>query len=515
MGTWCHRRTGGAAHSAVKKTLTVYCAAGLKNSLEVIASQYEKETGTQVQLQYGGSGQLLSSLQVARQGDLFIAADESYIKLGREKGLIAEELILSRQKPVLAVKAGNPKKIGGVPDLMKGRVKYAMANPESASIGKLCQRVFTAKGSWAELSKLVTVMKPTVSDEANDLKIGTVDAAFVWDATVKQMPGLEIVPIPEFAGLSENVTAGVLKAAKEPSLALHFARYLAAPDRGGVEFKKRGYTLLENDPWQDKPELSIFIGTVNRRAVEKNLQNFSDREGVSISTVYNGCGILCATMRTLAKTKGAKIPDAYYACDICFVGPVADLYPEAVMLSDTDVVIAVKKGNPKQVQSLADLALPGLKVGLANYEQASLGFITKRILEHAGLFKSVNANASSSVPAGDLLANQLLVGSLDAIICYTINVQPHGDKLDMIPIHDPGAKAVQPFSVAKDTPYRQLTHRLLTYLQEHKNEFLEAGFRWRTDQTPMASKDLPAFGSLLPPTRVELPPGQTAPAAVK
>jgi len=500
--TWFVPAKGGATDN---KTLTVYCAAGLKNSVEAIAQEYQKETGTVIQLQYGGSGLMLSNLEVSRQGDLFIAADESYIKLAKEKGLVAESLILARQSPVLAVKAGNPKKISSVDDLLKPDTKYAIANPEAASIGKVCQRVFTAKGNWDVLAKHATVMKPTVSDIANDLAIGTVDAAFVWDATVNQVPGIEGVTLPEFAGISENVTAGILNSSKDPTLALHFARYLAAPDRGGVELKKRGYSLVENDLWQNKPELQVFIGSVNRRAVERSLQDFSAREGVSVTTVINGCGILCATMRTMAKSKEGKVPDAYYACDICFVQPVADLYPEAVMLSDTDVVIAVKKGNPKNVQSLADLARPGLKVGLANYEQSSLGFISKRILEHAGLFKSVDANASSEVPVGDLLANQLAVGSLDAIMCYTINVRPHAAQLDTIAINDIGARAVQPFAVAKNSPNRQLARRLLVYLQEHKEQFLEAGFRWRVDQTPMKSTDLPQFGALLPPT-AEIPP---------
>ena len=497
-----------------KKTLVVYCAAGLKNVVEAVARQYEKETGTVIQLQYGGSGLLLSSLQISKQGDLFIAADQSYVDDAKSKGLVAESLTLALQRPVLAVKAGNPRKIATVQDLLKPGVRYAIANPEAASIGKLCQKVFTAKGEWNDLSKNVTVMKPTVSDVANDLALGRVDATFVWDATVKQIPGLESVPLPEFAGVSENVTAGVLGFSKAPSLALHFARYLASPDRGGIEFKKNGYTLADNDPWQDKPEITLFIGSVNRSAVEKLLANFSDRERVNINTVYNGCGILCATMRTMAKTKEGKVPDAYYACDICFVQPVADLYPEAVILSDTDVVIAVKKGNPLNIQTLADLAQPGVRLGLANYEQSSLGFISKRILDHAGLYQSVVANARSQVPVGDLLANQLAIGSLDAIICYTTNALPHKDKLDTIPINDIGARAVQPFAVAKDSPNHQTVRRLLAYLQAHKENFLAAGFRWRIDQTPMASQQLPQFGALLPPTDELTSDGTTAKATL-
>lgn len=242
QGLWTAQAEAAATD---KKTLMVYCAAGLKNSVEAIAKEYEKETGTVVELQYGGSGLLLSNLQVSKQGDIFIAADESYIKQAKEKKLVAESLILARQSPVLAVKTGNPKKITSVEDLLKPGIRYAIANPEAASIGKVCRRVFTAKGNWETLARHATVMKPTVSDIANDLLIGTVDAAFVWDATVHQLTGIESVALPDFAGISENVTAGILNSSKDPTLAHHFARYLAAPDKGGVEFKKRGYSLAD------------------------------------------------------------------------------------------------------------------------------------------------------------------------------------------------------------------------------------------------------------------------------
>ena len=37
------------------------------------------------------------------------------------------------------------------------------------------------------------VYKPTVPDLANDLKIGTVDVAILFDATVRQYPELEAI----------------------------------------------------------------------------------------------------------------------------------------------------------------------------------------------------------------------------------------------------------------------------------------------------------------------------------
>ena len=68
--------------------LTFYCAAGIRLPIKQIVVDYEREYGVQVQVQYGGSGMLLSNIQTARIGDLYLAADESYIQRAREKKTI-------------------------------------------------------------------------------------------------------------------------------------------------------------------------------------------------------------------------------------------------------------------------------------------------------------------------------------------------------------------------------------------------------------------------------------------
>ena len=93
------------------EALTVFCAANLKKPVEAIAEQYRKELGVEVQVQYGPTGTLLSQIQVAKQGDLFIAADDGSVKIAEVEELIREVLPLVVQHPVIAVAKGNPKGI--------------------------------------------------------------------------------------------------------------------------------------------------------------------------------------------------------------------------------------------------------------------------------------------------------------------------------------------------------------------------------------------------------------------
>lgn len=236
------------------------------------------------------------------------------------------------------------------------------------------------------------------------------------------------------------------------------------------------YLLHQRHP--QRPELILFSGAVNRRPIEPLLKSFSEREGIEVTTVYNGCGILCGTMRMLVKGGGNKLPDAYYACDSSYLEPVADLFSHAVVLTETDIVIAVPKGNPKQIKSLRDLARPGLRVGLCNAEQSTLGGLTQRLLQAEGLAEAVARNVKVEEPTADLLVNQLQVGPLDAIVVYDVNVRPVAEHLQAIPIHHPGAKARQAFAVRNKSPRRELALRLLRDLQENRAAFEAAGFRW-------------------------------------
>jgi len=481
---WVALKPQNGGNSAI----TVFCAAGLKKPVEEIALAYQKETGSEVRLQYGGTGTLLSQIRVAKQGDLFIAADDGSLADAKKLDVTREEFGLVRQKPVIAVAKGNPKHVDGFAALKQPGIKLALPNPEAASIGRVAKQLLGAE--WDALAAKAAVMKPTVTEIAADLSLGAVDAAIVWDSTVAQFKGLEAVAVPELSKHEEFATAAVLSSCTQPAEAMRFARYLAAPEKGGAVFAKHGFAAVRGDRWAARPDLILYSGGVNRPAIEKVLLQFAAREGITITTTYNGCGILCAAMKTMGDSSNPKFPDVYYACDVCFVPPVAEHFPEAVMLTEAEIVIAVPKGNPQGIQTLADLARPGLRVGLCNAEQSTLGFLTSSMLKSMNLWESVSKNASSQVPTGDFLVNQMRTGSLDAAVVYRINIQNATDHFDAVPLPADKSKAVQPFAVRRDSDHQQLGHRLLAFLRENRKSFEEAGFTWKGETAPVKSAEI-------------------------
>ena len=449
----------------------VYCAAGLRLPVEAAVKAY----GREVQLQFGGSNTLLANVEVSRKGDLFIAADDSYLRMAREKGLALEALPLARQSPVLAVAKGNPKKIASVADLLKADVRVAQANPDAAAVGKLVRQALEKTGQWGPLKAKTIVFKPTVNEVANDLKLGTVDAGFVWDATVAQYPELEAVDLAELRGVKAEAWAVVLKSAEAPTAALRFARFLAAPDRGGLEFAKSGYQASGGDAWAEKPALLLYGGAMLRPAIEKTIAAFEQREGCEVTRVYNGCGILVAQMKA-----GAR-PDLYFACDSQFMKDVQEQFRTPVEVSLNQLVILVPKGNPHGVKSLKDLGKPGLKIGIGHEKQCALGVLTQESLRQSKVQDAVMKNVAVQTPTGDMLVNQMRTGSLDAVVAYISNAVSAADLLEPIAVDIPCALAVQPVAVGKESGQGKLAERLIEAIRspESRRRFENEGFRWK------------------------------------
>jgi len=466
---------GGPPARSAKTPLVIYCAAGLKPPVEAAARAYERTCDTPIQIQYGGSGALLSNLRVVGRGDLFLAADDSYLRMAHTIGLIEETIPLARMVPVIAVRKGNPKSIHSLEDLL--RVEVALANPEAAAIGNVVRELLRPSGQWDALEKRVHVFKPTVTDIANDIKLGTVDAGIIWDATVNQYPELEMVRIPALNAGEGNISIGVLSFSQQPTSALRFARYLGAPDKGLQEFSRLGYQPVAGDAWAERPEAVLFSGGVNRLAIEETIQRFEQREGVSVTRVFNGCGILVSQM------KSGQHPDAYFACDISFMPPVRDLFLDPLNVSETDLVLVVAQGNPLAIRSLADLPRPGLRVGVANPEQSALGALTERLLKELGLLEGVTPNLKVQTPTADLLVNQMRTGSLDAVIVYEVNASQVRDRLTVVPIQHAAAKAIQPYAIGKNSKHRLLMERLRAAIcsDASRQRYESLGFHWHTN----------------------------------
>lgn len=455
--------------------LIVYCAASNKSVLEVIRKDYERETGRSIQIQYGPSQTLLASAEISKSGDLFLPADDSYLAIARDRQLLAEQIDLASMQAVIAVAKENPLKIKSFDDLLRPEIRVAQANPEAAAIGKLTREHLVIQEKWEPLKAKTAVFKLTVNDVLNDVNIQAVDAGIVFDAVLHDYPQLEAVQIPELQEVRAKIAVGVLKSSKQPTRALHFARYLSARDKGLVRYREHGFQPVTGDAWSDSPEIILYAGSMLQPVLEQTIKDFEAREGVRVLRVYNGCGILVAQM------KSGSVPDAYFACDVEFMKQVRELFPESQDISQNELVILVKKGNPLQIQSLKDLTKPNLRVGIGHEKQCAMGWLTQRTFKEGGIQTDIMKNVVVQTPTGDMLVNQMRSDSLDAAVAYLSNAAGSAEYLDAIRIRDlPCSVATQPFGVAKNSTHPQLVERLQQAIRTDSSQqrFDREGFRW-------------------------------------
>jgi molybdenum ABC transporter molybdate-binding protein len=492
--------TGGATSRGKPAELVLFCAAGLAKPVEEICTRYEQEYGTRVIINPAGSGTLLSQLRLTPERvDLFLAAEESFIDDARRKGLIAEVLPVIRQQVTLAVSPGSRRKVSGWQDLLRDDVRLVVPNPELAAVGRAAKRALEPGGHWAAL--LSRRQRPgaqlslvgTVTEAAQAVKIGAADAAVVWDVTARQF-GLETVAVPELQARGpDQALLGVVAACSRPTAALHFARYLTARDRGQLAFQQNYFQPLEDaDAWADRPSLVLMAGAMLKPGIDDLVKSFSEREGVTITTIYNGCGVLVAQMKTMKAAAGqpapAQFPDAYFSCDVSFMDQVRQWFEASTLISRNDMVLVVPKGNPKQVRSIEDLARPELRVGLAHPVNSALGALTDDLLKKLKLHERVYDPARKCpvmhADAGHALVNQMRVGALDLLVVYRSNVLSNPENaekhLQIVEMNLPEAMARQPFAVAKDSQHKYLMRRLLAAIlsPESKQHFIKSGFQW-------------------------------------
>jgi molybdenum ABC transporter molybdate-binding protein len=455
--------------------LVILCAASNRSVMEAVRRDYEQAYGAELQIQYGPSQTLLAAAEVSGNGDLFLPADDSYIESARERDLAREVFPLATMRAVVAVAKGNPKKIVKWDDLLRSDVRLAQASTEATAIGKLTRQTLTADQRWDALHARTTVYKTTVNEVANDVKVGAADAGIVFDAVLNDYPELEAVKLPELGKVEAEVAATVLKTSRRPTQAIHFARYLAARDKGLVRYRERGFEAVDGDLWSERPEVTLYAGSMLRPAIEQTISAFEQREGVSVLRVYNGCGILVAQM------KAGRVPDAYFACDVEFMNQVKEQFPGSEDVSQNELVIMVKKGNPRGIASLADLAKPHLRVGIGHEKQCAMGWLTQRTFKEGGVQEAVMKNVVVQTPTGDMLVNQMRSGSLDAAVAYLSNAAGAGDSLDAVRIQGlPCSVATQPFGTSKDSGNKRLTERLLAAIRADasREKFASEGFRW-------------------------------------
>ncbi len=459
--------------------LEIYCAAAMVKVADTIGKEYETAYGQKVILHSGKSQELLVRMEASKEGDLFLPADESFIRLADKKSLVSDVKNVASMHAVLVVHPKVAKEIKTWSDFIALGSNIGVASP-GAAISKLTKQELQGRGLWDSLETAKPIHVGDVNGIGDKLLLSSIDVGITWDALanvlVERKPDLKIVKLKELDSVKARVQIAVVKTTTQRDHALRFIAFLRAKDKGAVHLKKAGYSDVdEAEAMDDQRELTIYAGSMLRPGLQKALDEFEKREKVRITRVYNGCGLLVSQMQV------SDVPDLYFACDTSFMDKVREKFEEPSNVTTNQLMIVVPKGNPKEILKLTDLGQKGLRVGVGHEHQCALGQLTQETFIRTGVFAKVVNNIVARSPTGDFLVAQLLAGSLDVVVAYRTNITPYPNRLDGIPITGvPCAAPAQPIAVAKSSKYPELSRRLMEYLQteESKERFEKLGFGW-------------------------------------
>jgi molybdate transport system substrate-binding protein len=178
--------------------------------------------------------------------------------------------------------------------------------------------------------------------------------------------------------------------------------------------------------------LNINAGTGLKSVLDPLSAEFTKRTEVKVEIAYL-CSAMVISNMQLTKTGDILIPGDRISMDLAVEKKVID----PVTIKDGGYmipVIAVQKGNPKNIQSLDDMAKPGISVGIGQPESVSVGMVAEVMLKENGLYDAVKKNISLEAGSATKLIAPVAMGNLDACINWISVANDFGSKVDYINI---------------------------------------------------------------------------------
>lgn len=174
-----------STQNTTQKSLLVYAGAASKPPTEEAATVFEQKTGVKVDLVFGGSGTVLSQMELNKKGDLYFPGSSDFMEKAKEKGLVYPETEsrIVYLASAINVQKGNPKNIHSLKDLLKPGIKVAIANPETVCVGlyatEIIDKSLTAEEKEAFKKNLLNYTE-SCDKTATAISLKTVDAVIGW-----------------------------------------------------------------------------------------------------------------------------------------------------------------------------------------------------------------------------------------------------------------------------------------------------------------------------------------------
>lgn len=238
--------TGATSAASVPEVITISAAASLTEAFTKIASQFEKENpGTNVNLNFGGSGNLRMQVEGGAPVDVFASADENQMNILGNKSLIvnSSRKDFAHNSLVLIVPEKSTLNIANIKDLANPKIqKISIGNPDTVPVGEYSLLALTEAGLWNQL-KNKAVLAENVKQVLVYVESAEVDAGIVYITDAKSaQPGTVKIVTNIYVSEPINYPIALVSSSNHKEKAQKFIDFVTKKD-GQEILKKYGFVL--------------------------------------------------------------------------------------------------------------------------------------------------------------------------------------------------------------------------------------------------------------------------------
>jgi molybdate transport system substrate-binding protein len=236
------------AGTASAQEIRVAAAADLQFAMQDVAAQFEKRTGTKVNVTYGSSGNFFSQIQNGAPFDLFFSADIDYPRKLEAAGLAEPGTLYKYAVGRIVIWTPADSKVDVTRDGWKSLLdpsvqKISIANPEHAPYGRAAVAAMQKAGIYEQV-KAKLVYGENISQAAQFVQSGNAQAGIVA-MSLAVSPGMKEGKRWEIpADLHPPIEQGaiVLTSAKNKEPARAFLEFVKG-EAGRATLARYGFTF--------------------------------------------------------------------------------------------------------------------------------------------------------------------------------------------------------------------------------------------------------------------------------
>jgi molybdate transport system substrate-binding protein len=239
---------GAQPAAAQGSDLVVFAAASLKNALDAINAQWQKETGKRAKISYAASSALAKQIEQGAPAQVFISADLDWMDYVAQKSLIRPDTrsnLLGNRLVLIAPKdKAQPVDIKPGFDLARilGDGRLSMANVASVPAGKYGKAALEQLGAWAGVATRIAQAE-NVRAALLLVSRGEAPAGIVYQTDAVADPSVAIIgTFPEDTHPPITYPIALTAGASHPDAATFLAYVKSGKAR--PLFEAQGFTVL-------------------------------------------------------------------------------------------------------------------------------------------------------------------------------------------------------------------------------------------------------------------------------